>query len=360
MVSSESRPRVAGGPPIIYNNAPLELYQDCGGPGGYKKRDGSCPLSRIDLPTGTDALPVSVSAAIMAGNGGQFGGTAGGLSPTNAAASVAIIGGIQAGAGNASSTLTTLPSTTAAASAAIISGLQAGTANALSTPTTSPSTTATDTALCSHAADPHNTCTAIANGPGWCACGGSPSTYAVQTSASLPCGWTTLPPTTQFDCPTTTGGLISTAPPSTINPASSTPSATPPNAGIAIWLQQYSSTSGAEVGTWFAYSYTPGDTNLGSACKSSPKGTASVPNGTPVDNELSIYPTSMAISAYGRKLQYEAFQLGLSETASWDMELWDTQSGANLGQCSIVSNVAGVNCDSQRVLTPVAKCEWAN
>ena len=184
MVSSNSRPRVADGPPIIYNNAPLELYQDCGGPGGYNKRGGSCPLSRIDQPTGTDAFPVSISAAIMAGNGGQFGGTASRISPSNSAASGAIISGIQAGGGNASSTLTTLPSTTAAA-----------------------------TALCSHAADPQNTCTAIANGPGWCACGGSPSTYAVQTSASLPCGLTTLPPTTHFDCPTASNGLVSTAHP---------------------------------------------------------------------------------------------------------------------------------------------------
>ena len=332
MVSSNSRPRVPGGPPIIYNNAPLALYQDCGGPGGYKKRDGSCPLSRIDLPTGTDTLPVSISAAIMAGNGGQFGGAASGISPTDSAASGAIRSGIQAGAGNASSTLTTSPSTTTAAAA-----------------------------LCSHAADPQNACTAIANGPGWCACGGSPSTYAVQTSASLPCGWTNLPPTTHFDCPTATNEPLSTAPPTTNTPTTSTPPLPSPNAGIAIWLQQYSSTSGAEVATWFAYTYTPGDTNLGSACKSSPEGMVPVPNGTPVDSELNIYPTSMAISAYGRKLEYEAFQLGLSDEAtSWTMSLSDTQSGAPLGQCSAVTNVAGVNCGSERVLTPVAKCEWAN
>lgn len=86
-----------------------------------------------------------------------------------------------------------------------------------------------------------------------------------------------------------------------------------------------------------------------------------IPNGTPVDNELNIYPTSMAISAYGRKLEYEAFHIGLSDEAtSWAMDLWDTKLDATLGQCGAVSNVVGVNCDSQRVLTPVAKCEWAN
>ena len=42
------------------------------------------------------------------------------------------------------------------------------------------------------------------------------------------------------------------------------------------------------------------------------------------------------------------------------MDLWGPQSGAGLGSCSAISNVASVNCDSQRVLTPVAKCEWAN
>lgn len=48
MVSTQSKPRCAGSVPIIYNNAPLELYQDCGGLGGYRKRDGSCPLTQVD------------------------------------------------------------------------------------------------------------------------------------------------------------------------------------------------------------------------------------------------------------------------------------------------------------------------
>lgn len=86
-----------------------------------------------------------------------------------------------------------------------------------------------------------------------------------------------------------------------------------------------------------------------------------MPNGTPVDSELGIYPASMAVSAYGRKLLYEAFHVGIADEAnSWVMDLWDTKLGAMLGQCSAVSDVKGVTCGSQYVLTPVAKCEWAN
>ena len=51
---------------------------------------------------------------------------------------------------------------------------------------------------CYHEADPQNTCAAIANGPGWCDCGDS-KTYITQSTGQV-CGWTTLPPTTSFDC----------------------------------------------------------------------------------------------------------------------------------------------------------------
>lgn len=57
---------------------------------------------------------------------------------------------------------------------------------------------------CYHAADPDNTCAAIADGPGWCECGDSTTTYAVMPSpAPQPCAWTTTPPTTSFDCAAT-------------------------------------------------------------------------------------------------------------------------------------------------------------
>ena len=72
-----------------------------------------------------------------------------------------------------------------------------------STSAAASSTTAAGAAsvTCYHAADPENTCAAVADGPGWCECGYSPTTYAVMPSgASQPCGWTTTPPTTSFNC----------------------------------------------------------------------------------------------------------------------------------------------------------------
>lgn len=55
---------------------------------------------------------------------------------------------------------------------------------------------------CYHAADPDNTCAAIADGPGWCECGDSPATYAILPTGQ-PCAWTTTPPTTSFNCAAT-------------------------------------------------------------------------------------------------------------------------------------------------------------
>ena len=73
------------------------------------------------------------------------------------------------------------------------------------TRSTSTTTTTGGAAVsCYHAADPQNTCAAIANGPGYCFCGSDPMTYAVMPSpATQPCGWTTTPPTTSFDCSAT-------------------------------------------------------------------------------------------------------------------------------------------------------------
>ena len=274
MVSTQSKPRVAGGPPIIHNNAPPELFQDCEGPGGNVKRDGSCPLTQTNLLIGTA--------------------------------------------------------------------------------TTSPTTTTTTTLSCYHEADPQNTCTAIANGPGWCVCGDSLDSYAVQTSTDLPCGWTTLPPETSFDCPTATTTLAPAKSPTTVNPAPSTPAPPPPNAGIAIWLQQYRGIYGADTGTWFAYSYTPEDVKLGDPCNSKARGLTLVPNGTPTAEELSIYPTNMAMSAYDRKLDYTSF------FSSMVGSLWDTATGEALALCTAVAVPEGVGGDAQRLLTPRLTCEWVN
>lgn len=273
MVSTQSKPRVVGGPPILYNNAPLELYQACEGAGGNRKRDGSCSLTQLDSPTGTE----------------------------------------------------------------------------------SPSAIATATVSCYYAADPQNTCTAIANGPGWCICGDSPASYAIQTSTDLACDWTTLPPITSFDCPITTTTLAPTKPQTThVNPAPSTPQTPTPNAGIAIWLQQYTSIDGVAADTWFAYSFTPGDAKLGNPCSANPRGTSPVPDGTLRSAEMGIYPTDMAISAYGRELRYTSF------FDSWVGNLWNTKTGVGLAICNAVVDAEGVPCDAQYLLTPRVTCEWVN
>lgn len=271
MMSSLARPRVAGGPPIIYNGAPQLLYQDCGGPGGYRKRDGSCPLTNIELPTGTAALPASVSAAIMAGNGGQIDGTATGVSPSISAAINGIIGAIEAGvsSGHTSSTLVT---------------------------TTSPLLSSTS-----------------------------------PFSSSAP------------QAPTTTS-----------TPASIVPAPSPsPNAGIAIWLQQYSSVNGAEVDTWFAYEFTPGDTKFGSPCTSDGDGSTPVPDGTLLSNELKIYPSSMSISAYGKKMKYESFLTTIGA-------LEDASSADLIANCETPATPLTDECDSQHKLILRLTCEWVN
>ena len=71
-------------------------------------------------------------------------------------------------------------------------------------PTTT-SAAAAASVSCEHAADPENTCAAIADGPGWCDCGTDTAKYAMMpSSAPQPCAWTTTPPITSFDCPTPT------------------------------------------------------------------------------------------------------------------------------------------------------------
>ncbi|KAL6722230.1 hypothetical protein ACLMJK_001337 [Lecanora helva] len=71
---------------------------------------------------------------------------------------------------------------------------------------------------CYHAADPQNTCAAIANGAGWCDCGDD-NKYIIEPSGQ-PCAWTTKPATTSFDCAATPAP----PPPSSAAPA---PSPTP-------------------------------------------------------------------------------------------------------------------------------------
>lgn len=74
---------------------------------------------------------------------------------------------------------------------------------------TSAATTVTSAAAaaaavtCQHNADPDSTCAAIADSLGYCECNNDGTTYAIETSAANPCGWTTLPPTTSFDCSST-------------------------------------------------------------------------------------------------------------------------------------------------------------
>ena len=52
---------------------------------------------------------------------------------------------------------------------------------------------------CYHEADPGNSCPAIADSPGYCACNNDGSTYEIMGPTN-PCAWTTIPATTSFDC----------------------------------------------------------------------------------------------------------------------------------------------------------------
>ncbi|KAL8792541.1 MAG: hypothetical protein Q9195_004840 [Heterodermia aff. obscurata] len=78
-----------------------------------------------------------------------------------------------------------------------------------STTSTSPTTASGSTVTCEHAADPQNTCAAIASSPGWCDCGDS-NKYPVMTESGSLCQWTTLPPTQSFNCPVSTTQAVTT------------------------------------------------------------------------------------------------------------------------------------------------------
>ena len=81
--------------------------------------------------------------------------------------------------------------------------------------TSATSTTANvATVTCEHAADPQNTCAAIANSDGWCDCGDSNKYQEMTESGSL-CQWTTLPPTKSFDCPASATQAVTTTAPAT-------------------------------------------------------------------------------------------------------------------------------------------------
>lgn len=78
---------------------------------------------------------------------------------------------------------------------------------------------------CYHAADPDNTCAAIANGPGWCDCGDS-NKYIIDPSGQ-PCPWTTLPATTSWDC--SAAGPTDPAPQPSQTQVAPSPTPTPPD-----------------------------------------------------------------------------------------------------------------------------------
>lgn len=281
IVSSLARPRVAGGPPIIYNNAPQQLYQDCGGPQGYKKRDGSCPLTNIEQPTGTAGSPASQDSAV--------------IDTTMGAGSA----GIEAGQESSSFTTVPLRSSTSQNSAAI---------DAITAAT-------------------------------------SAEIAAGQEPSSIPTNSSSATASDQLSATTSNAAPMD----SSLVPSPS------PNAGIAIWLQQYSSTSGAEVDTWFAYTYTPGDLKLGNPCNSHPSGSTAVPNGTPVANEFNIYPSSMSIKAYGLKLKY----LSLSTSGVGFLE--EVNLPDTIASCTpaVDAQAQIQTCGSQYKFTLRLTCEWS-
>ena len=82
-----------------------------------------------------------------------------------------------------------------------------------------------------------------------------------------------------------------------------------------------------------------------------------MPDGTPVSEEMSLYPADMTISAYGRKMRYE------SHFTSVVGGLRDTDTGALGGfltSCTAVVNAKGIECGSDYELTPRLTCEWVD
>ena len=73
--------------------------------------------------------------------------------------------------------------------------------SATSTSASAAAITSAPAVSCENAADPQNTCAAIADGD-WCECNNDGKTYAAM-STGQPCAYTTLPPTTSFNCATT-------------------------------------------------------------------------------------------------------------------------------------------------------------
>ena len=83
-----------------------------------------------------------------------------------------------------------------------------------------------------------------------------------------------------------------------------------------------------------------------------------VPDGTPVSDEIGIYPAkNMTISAYHLNLRYEPSILSVIGG------LWVIETGGLerfLTSCSALVNAKGVGCGSQYELTPQLTCEWMN
>ena len=277
IVTTYARPVVENGPAIIYNGAPIEIYQQCGGPGGYAKRDGACKLGsgNIELPSGSNALPPADVGAILAGNGAQIAGTP--IPDPNLG-----LGGQKNGPG----------------------GTNSKTYTGFLTPLVSKYTTTID---------PH------------------PPTSLIPKNSPLT---THKPPT-------------SSAPP----PAASIP----PNVAIAIWEQLYTSLEGAEVASWQAYKYTPGDSKLGDACSSGAVGYADVPDGTFIGDLPTLLPGSLDLKAYDKKYTFVS-QMGLLGSFYPRLLVKGTQTVVVV--CRTLGDVEGKSCNAQYELTPRATCEW--
>ena len=71
-----------------------------------------------------------------------------------------------------------------------------------------------------------------------------------------------------------------------------------------------------------------------------------------MSDELNIYPTSMAISAYSKKMKYTS----LSDTGVGFLDVSGT--GTLVANCNFIANAKDQECGSQYVLTPRISCEW--
>ncbi|MCJ1275962.1 hypothetical protein MMC21_003767 [Puttea exsequens] len=186
-----------------------------------------------------------------------------------------------------------------------------------------------------------------------------PNSQTSSRDSKAPISHTLLTSRTSHSSPISHTPPIPTKPKPTPHKTSTHPSTSiappAPNTGIAIWLQEYTTSYGYTIATWFAYTYTPSHQppTYGNPCSQKPAGDTSVPAGIDLDDLVHVFPTKMDISAYGKKMLYGSDD---DTVAGW---LADTTGGRDdmVASCKVIGRGSTKYC-ADRTLMPVVKCEW--